>query len=214
MHHLYKSVAADFCPVAIIAESWQKVKIISADFVEYKKWPKFRGRWDSYFFVSCGANFERRIFAKPVDFTVEKRYNENAPTIGRQKHQLCRSFFATTFYPTDRPGKHGNSGGKSAGEHRFPSGKGRKSPERAGKIYQPLFGTSMSSVQIRPLRLTPPGRLSRRRFSAYFFVSCGAFDGLRRWFSVFRRFFSSAISAFVCAISSTSFFSHSSRVLA
>ena len=42
----------------------------------------------AYFFVYCGANFDRGNITKPVDFTTEKRYNANAPTIGQHKPNL------------------------------------------------------------------------------------------------------------------------------
>ena len=41
----------------------------------------------------------------------------------------------TTVYPTTATGVHGNSGGKSAGKHLFPSGKGRKCLETSGNRY-------------------------------------------------------------------------------
>ena len=45
------------------------------------------------------------------------------------------SIFLTTVYPTDTTGVHGNNGGKSAGKHLFPSGKGRKCLKSSGNRY-------------------------------------------------------------------------------
>ena len=44
-------------------------------------------------------------------------------------------FCLTTVYPTDTTGVYGNSGGKMAGKHLIPSGKGRKCLETSGKRY-------------------------------------------------------------------------------
>jgi len=57
-------------------------------------------------------------------------------------------FCLTTVYPTDTTGVHGNNGGKSAGKHLFPSGKGRKCLETSGDWYSGFLWDSVEKRRI------------------------------------------------------------------
>ena len=82
--------------------------------------------------------------AKGLDFWGERSYHTN-----NKKHLGCGEraafgvFCLTTVYPTTATGVHGNSGGKSAGKHLFPSRKGRKRPEISGNRYSQILWDSV-----------------------------------------------------------------------
>ena len=57
-------------------------------------------------------------------------------------------FYLTTVYPTSTHGTHGNSGGKSAGKHLFPSGKGRKRLKMSGNRYSGFLWDSVEKWRI------------------------------------------------------------------
>lgn len=61
-------------------------------------------------------------------------------------------FCLTTVYPTDTTGLHGNSGDKSAEEHGFPGGKGRKKLFLAEIAIINAFGSRMPGVRVPSLR--------------------------------------------------------------
>ena len=66
---------------------------------------------------------------------------------------LVKKGSLTTCLTTDSAGALGNSGYKSAKEHRFPSGKGRKKPFSAERAIINAFGTIRP--QVRTLSLGP-----------------------------------------------------------
>ena len=65
---------------------------------------------------------------------------------------IPRKFLLTTQQTTYRFGTLGNSGDKSAKEHRFPSGKGRKKPFSAESAIINAFGSKMPGVRVTSLR--------------------------------------------------------------
>ena len=64
---------------------------------------------------------ERITYIHPKNLKLLR--NKNTPDAARAAFEV---FCLTTVYPTYTTVVHGNSGGKSAGKHLFPSGKGRK----------------------------------------------------------------------------------------
>ena len=78
----------------------------------------------------------RICFAKGLDFGRGQSYHtDNKKHLGCGVRAAFGVFCLTTVHPTSTHGAHGNSGGKSAGTHVFPSGKWRKRLKMSGKWY-------------------------------------------------------------------------------
>ena len=88
------------------------------------------------FFVYSDAIFEKKELA--IVRRLSYNHTQTKPLPGNLGKR-----FLTTYLTITSLGTGGNSGGKSAGKHLFPSGKGRTRPEISGNRYSQILWDSV-----------------------------------------------------------------------
>ena len=126
-----------------------------------------------YFFVYCGAKLRPGTRQKGLDFRPWPSYYTTAFR-DRNRPAAERSWAIVLYHinTTDRFGTHGNSGGKSAGKHLFPSGKGRKCLESAGNRYSQILWDHQAAGSSPVTRTKNPADLILNvRLAGFFYVN-------------------------------------------